>query len=152
MRMRLRRRLLRVLAPFAAGFGAAACVIGTSWKTVNRVEGPVLVSLTHAVLDGDKREDFDEYVFIVADAMERGNIPGLVGFRIRKELFGDEVWTMSAWESEEALADFVRSDVHRKAMRVGRPAIVRMKTRRLTVDGAEVPIGWDRAQAEFDGE
>ncbi|MEM6532705.1 MAG: hypothetical protein AAF654_08770 [Myxococcota bacterium] len=141
------RRFVRFLTPVAAAVGAVACVVGTPWKRFEPPTGPVLVSITHAVLNPNARDAFDDYVFVVADAMDRGEIPGLVGYRIRKEVFGDEVWTMSAWRSAKDLSAFVRSEVHARAIRAGRGAIVTMTSKRVTLSADEIPLGWDRAEA-----
>ena len=103
----------------------------------------VVVQLTHAVLDPDLRRPFDEHTELVNDAMTAHE--GLIGYSLRKQLFGDEVWTLSVWRDEAALSDFVRSDVYRAAMESGAPAVVSMRSRKLDVPREDIPLSWKRA-------
>lgn len=105
----------------------------------------VIVAVTHAKLHWTKRAAFDRHIQIVADALPR--FPGLVGYSLRKQIFGDEAWTMSIWASHEAMQAFVRSPVHRAAVAAGRPAIKSMRYRAVEVASSELPIGWTRAVA-----
>ena len=45
--------------------------------------------------------------------------PGLIGYSIRAR-FPMKYWTMSAWESNAHLLDFIRTTIHGKAMTVTR--------------------------------
>lgn len=110
----------------------------------------VVVSLTHAVVDPDRRRAFDAYTQKLAASME--SQPGLVGFSLRKELFGNEAWTMSAWESEEALIAFSASPAHREAVDASREALVRARFCRLTVQARELPLSWSRVLEILDSE
>src|SRR5207237_844008 len=44
--------------------------------------------------------------------------PGLIGFTFRAKLFRHRFWTLSAWEDEKALMDFVGKVPHRDTMKV----------------------------------
>ena len=98
----------------------------------------VILALTHAVLDPKKRKPFDRYIGQVADGIEEHS--GLVGFSMGKQLFGDEVWTVSVWSDREALSGFVRSDLHRAAMDAGRPAVRAIRTCSLESSPALLPV------------
>ena len=105
----------------------------------------VVVALTQAVLhdDGAKRPQFWDYVVQVeATLAER---PGFVGYSLRRELLGDNAWTMTVWSDEASLDGFVRSDVHQAAIREAMEALACARFARVEVDRSEIPIAWDRA-------
>ena len=54
-------------------------------------------------------------------------------------------WTMTVWESEEALMDFVVSPVHAEAMGAFDDVSVGGETRSLWLPTEELPMSWDRA-------
>jgi heme-degrading monooxygenase HmoA len=143
--LRSRGRLLLAALSVSAG-----CVVGRPWRAPDVApppgDGPVLVSVTYAVLDERRRGDFDDYITTVSDAMAAGEFEGLVGYAIRKELFGDEVWTASAWVDEAALRRFVTSATHQQAIERAGRAIARMETRRLSLPRSELPIAWERVE------
>lgn len=112
---------------------------------VETPDGTVVVALTRGVLDGARRGPFDRSTGDVAGGMN--DVPGLVGFSFRRELLGDVVWTMSVWEDEASLRAFVRSPLHREAMREGRAATEEFLFHSFTVPAAEIPIPWSRAEA-----
>lgn len=134
------------------------CAIGYPFQGPGFVDGKVspdcpeaVVVVTHAVLDAEKRDAFDDHIGRVAEHLQ-GLPPssGLIGFSLRKELFGDQVWTLSAWRDEAALRAFMGSPVHREAMRAGEPAIRLFRTHTFRVAGSELPLGWKRAIAILD--
>lgn len=110
----------------------------------------VTVVLTHAVVYPDRRGPFDDYTRKVAASIERS--PGLVGFSMRREILGDEAWTMSIWTSPEAVEAFVRSDLHLDAMEAASDAIRRTRFRQFELPASAVPLSWDDALARFEGE
>ena len=48
---------------------------------------------------------------------EMRSMPGFVGYALKTYPFRREFLTLSGWESESAMRDFVRCDAHRAAMR-----------------------------------
>src|SRR5947208_3473430 len=46
---------------------------------------------------------------------------GLVGFSLRAKILAREFYTLSVWEDERALDDFVRAEPHRGTMGAMRP-------------------------------
>ncbi len=104
----------------------------------------VVVALTHAVLTGD-RSTFDEQSRQVADSMESHE--GLIAYSVRKQLLGNERWTMTVWTDEEALARFVQSRVHRRAIEQGMPALGNTRFHHFQIPASELPLSWSRALA-----
>lgn len=144
---RLTLAMLRGLlcAPIAALIGA--CAVGTPVETraLRTTAGPgavpLEVSITHAVIDPARRGDFDRWTRRVNAGLDAQ--PGLLAHAIRKELFGDQVWTFTAWASAADRARFVESTTHRRAMDESSTGIAAMRSVRLTLAPAELPADWD---------
>ncbi|MEL6715824.1 MAG: antibiotic biosynthesis monooxygenase [Planctomycetota bacterium] len=111
--------------------------------TVDAPPGGLVVALTEGVLDRSRRRPFDRAIRDVDRGM--ASQPGLVGYALRKELFGSRVWTMSVWESEEALRRFVRSGLHRDAMQRGGEATLEFRYHSFRAQPGEFPVPWERA-------
>jgi len=70
---------------------------------------------------------------------------GLVGFTMRAKLLRHGFWTLSAWEDERAMMDFVRRSPHRDAMAVLQPHMAETAFVRWSVKGADLPLRWEDA-------
>ena len=70
---------------------------------------------------------------------------GLMGFSFRAKILARDFYTLSAWEDEQALDDFVRAEPHRGAMGTMRPHMAETKFVRWTLKGSEVPPSWREA-------
>lgn len=128
----------------------SGCAIGTPWPRIESrpeagAQAPVVLVLTRVVVDGPNRSEFDRQNRRVLDSMPTH--PGLIGFAARRELFGNQGWTMSVWVDDEARRRFVGSTVHREAMQQARPSLLTVDTRRLTVARQDLPQGWEQALA-----
>jgi len=138
------RRCARALGSILPAFLVSACTVGMPFRgpgldpAAADAPGDVVLAVTHAVLDPETRGDFDDYIFAVADTLD-GAVPGLVGYSIRKEIFGDEVWTMSVWRDDASLETWSRSPKHREAIAKVGGAIVTLRTGRFRVP-AEAPL------------
>ena len=130
------------------------CTISTPFKgpgydrgqgvTGNSGGDTVVVALTHAML-GEQRRNFDRGVERVVDSLAQQ--PGLIGYSLRRELFGNEAWTMTVWRDEASLDAFVRSSAHQQAIREGAGDLAGANFRRFELPAAELPIDWDTALA-----
>ena len=123
------------------------CAIGTPWPRLaagapEQAEEPVVLVLTRVVVDSRQRREFDRQNSRVLASM--GTHPGLIGYAARRELFGDQGWTMSVWANDEARATFVRSAVHREAVTRSMPALRTVELKRLTVPRKDLPADWDQ--------
>jgi len=122
------------------------CAIGTPWPRLapdspeQGAEQVVLV-LTRAVVDAARRSEFDRQNNRVLASM--GNQPGLIGYAARRQLIGDQGWTMSVWADDEARAAFVHSPTHREAIAKSLPALRVVELKRLTVSRKDLPADWD---------
>lgn len=142
--MRVHRLALMLLAPLLGG-----CAIGLPYQDLSAgrpASGPTrVVALTYAVLDADKRAPFDRASAEVIRSL--AGQPGIVGYKLRREILGDAVWTMTVWESEAARAAFVGSPVHRAAIQTGSAAVRQGRFAHVEVPAAEAPLSWKRALA-----
>ena len=124
-----------------------ACAISTPFPRL-KVSGagaddPVVVVLTHIVVDSSQRSEFDRQTRRVIGSLPSHN--GMLGYSARRQLFGNEAWTMSVWASDADRAGFVRSAVHQEAIAKSAPAVVNIQLKRLSLKREDVPAGWPRA-------
>lgn len=122
------------------------CAIGTPWPRLaphgaEPGNETVVLVLTRVVVDTRQRSEFDRQNRRVLASM--GSQPGLIGYAARRQLFGDQGWTMSVWADDEARAAFVRSAVHREAIAQSLPALRAVELKRMTVARKDLPANWD---------
>ncbi|AOF82336.1 antibiotic biosynthesis monooxygenase family protein [Methyloversatilis sp. RAC08] len=127
---------------------AGACALSTPFPRIDRAvageaDDTVVLVLTHIIVDGARRDEFDRQTRRVIDSMSTQ--PGLIGYSARRELFGNEAWTMSVWASDAARARFVRSAVHQEAIAKSESAIVTVRLKRLNMARKDVPRDWAAA-------
>lgn len=67
---------------------------------------------------------------------------GLVGYSLKADLVATTFWTVSVWQSEEALARFARSAAHREAMAAIGPHMAGPVIETSTARGADLPPSW----------
>jgi heme-degrading monooxygenase HmoA len=109
----------------------------------------VIVVITEVRLGGDRsqRSQFWNQVWTVEKSLPKQ--PGLVGYALRREIFGTTAWTMTLWKDEASIRAFVRSGVHRNAVMDGLPATFDtrfVRFRRLKDAG---PPDWAEAIAQL---
>lgn len=128
------------------GLALGGCTIGTPYRSTG-VAAPdeVVVAITQASVDPAQRRLFDTQLDRVVGLLPKQ--PGLVGWSLRKELFGTEAWTLTAWTDEAARAAFVADPVHAAAIRASAPAVTGTRFARVRVAAKEMPLGWERALA-----
>jgi heme-degrading monooxygenase HmoA len=105
-----------------------------------RLDEEVLVAVTHARVDGAKRKLFDEGATRVLASL--ASQPGLVGYSVRRQIFGDEVWTATIWTDEASMIRFVRSPDHVRAASESRSAVRSIEYFRLRVRRSALPVSW----------
>ena len=75
--------------------------------------------------------------------------PGLVGYGLRADILGGRFWTLSAWESEEALGSFARALPHSDIMRKLRPHMGPTQFVTWQATGTALPVTWETALAKL---
>jgi heme-degrading monooxygenase HmoA len=144
----LSRFTMRTLVALACLPWLGACTVSMPYRSVERgatgsPDDKLLVSVTHATLDPDKRAPFDRHTMLVNSAMLAQ--PGLVAYSLRRELLGNDVWTLTIWRDEASRTNFFMSEQHQQAMASGSGAIETMRYRRMEIRRSELPFSWDRA-------
>jgi quinol monooxygenase YgiN len=71
--------------------------------------------------------------------------PGAIGYALRAKVFSRNFWTLSVWEDEEALMDFVSKIPHAEAMRAMTPRMGPTKFTQWKVAGSSLPLNWNEA-------
>jgi hypothetical protein len=71
--------------------------------------------------------------------------PGAIGYRLRAKIWSRQFWTLSVWESDGALMDFVAKVPHREVMKELAPLMGATSFSRWKLLGSGVPPRWDEA-------
>jgi Domain of unknown function (DUF3291) len=70
---------------------------------------------------------------------------GAAGYSMRAKVLSRKFWTLSVWESERALMDFVLNLPHGDVMKSLAPHMGATKFTRWKLPGSAVPPNWDDA-------
>lgn len=98
------------------------------------------VVVTHAQIGRAGR-----LTFALASVRLVGKMPGTPGLLFQRQgirRLGAEVWTMTAWESADAMRSWVRSPRHAAAMREAAFAIRSMKTFHMRCERTAPKVDW----------
>jgi hypothetical protein len=71
---------------------------------------------------------------------------GLIGYSLAAELMLKRFWTLSVWEDQQSLMDFVREIPHSRIMQELAPHMEKTQFTRWNVRASEIPIPWATAQ------
>jgi hypothetical protein len=71
--------------------------------------------------------------------------PGAVGFAMRAKVLSRKFWTLSVWESDRALMEFVANVPHGKIMKALAPHMGATAFTRWKIRGSQIPPRWDDA-------
>jgi quinol monooxygenase YgiN len=116
-------------------------------STAANPDETVVVVLTQGRIDRKHRAEFDRQTGHVADSMAAQ--PGLLGYSIRREVFGNTVWTLTMWKTDEARVKFLASTPHRRAIMKSGVAVLDMQSWRADVAVDQLPTSWAEALAAF---
>ncbi|MEU9331978.1 DUF3291 domain-containing protein [Streptomyces sp. NPDC048290] len=72
--------------------------------------------------------------------------PGAHGATLKAEVFKRTFWTLSAWESAEALKEFARSGTHAPTSRKLAPRMRDAAYASWTTSADQLPVDWDEAR------
>jgi len=71
--------------------------------------------------------------------------PGAIGYSMRAKVFSRRFWTLSVWESDRAVMDFVAKVPHAEVMKELAPHMGATSFTRWKLFGSGVPPRWDDA-------
>jgi len=72
---------------------------------------------------------------------------GAFGYSFIAYMLKKEFWTMSVWEDEASLSDFVKTGAHLRTMReLSRYLSPERRFVKVRIKGSDVPMTWDRAK------
>lgn len=156
LRSNSRRLCIRLLTAIGLLAFVSGCAISTPFKGpgYSRKDGVtlenadnVMVGMSYVLLkdDSDARAAFWEEMSNVRAVMF--SMDGLVGYSVRRELFGDQGWTVSVWRDEPSMEAFVRSPEHVRAVRRGFAALADARFARVVVPAEDIPLSWERIEA-----
>lgn len=77
---------------------------------------------------------------------------GLAGYTLLARPLAKKFWTLSAWESNEALETFVNDPPHLRIMSALAPHMEKTLFLRWAVKGSNLPLRWNDALARFGAE
>jgi hypothetical protein len=76
--------------------------------------------------------------------------PGLLGYSLLAYILQKQFWTLSVWEGEAALQQFVVEPPHGQVMRALQEKMSQTRFVRWSMPGAEFPPRWPEALARRD--
>lgn len=71
--------------------------------------------------------------------------PGVIGYSFRAKLISRNFWTLSVWENEQSLMDFVTRIPHGEAMKAMIPHMGPTKFTQWKVNASALPLRWEEA-------
>jgi heme-degrading monooxygenase HmoA len=123
-------------------------VPATPWKTRREPEAereyPVLLTAL-PMRKLSRLPRFLRYVMQIRGQLNRTD--GLLGYSLLAKPLRSNYWTLSVWESNDALHRFIRESPHREAMAELPRYLSGFRTTRWTIRGNGVPPNWNDALA-----
>ncbi len=127
-------------APFAGpGFSPDTGLIGTA-------QDSYVASTTFIIVNSEDQDRFLQLAGAVIETM--GDMPGLVGYSLGASEKCGTSRTLTVWESEQAMFDFVVSDAHAAAMSQAESISEIGVVTHWDVSSDNVPPPWDEAKTE----
>jgi heme-degrading monooxygenase HmoA len=116
------------------------------WATLRRAEpGREYVALlSELYLDSVRTMPaFFSYSGKIQAQLKRS--PGLIGFSLNAHVFRKKFWTLSVWESDEAIALFVHEKPHKDVMAALQGKLRNARFIRWRISGFQCPPSWAHA-------
>lgn len=71
---------------------------------------------------------------------------GLIGYSLQAQPLSRQFWTLSAWENQQVLMNFVRQLPHGKIMQTLAPHMGKTQFVQWKTSGSDIPLNWDAAK------
>jgi hypothetical protein len=75
--------------------------------------------------------------------------PGVIGYSLLAKPFARKFWTLSAWEDQQSLNNFVGQIPHSKIMLAMALHMGKSQFAQWTVTASEIPLNWAAAKARL---
>src|SRR5262249_51246791 len=75
--------------------------------------------------------------------------PGVIGYSLDAKPFARKFWTLSVWEDQQSLNNFVRQIPHSQIMQAMAPHMGKSQFAQWTVTETEIPLDWPSAKARL---
>jgi hypothetical protein len=75
--------------------------------------------------------------------------PGVIGYTLEAKPFSRKFWTLSAWEDQQSLNNFVRQIPHSQVMQALAPHMGKSQFAQWSVTHTEIPLDWSSAKARL---
>jgi hypothetical protein len=77
--------------------------------------------------------------------MQLRETPGVIGYSLRARLLSRNFWTLSVWEDQKSLMDFVAKIPHGEAMKAMVSSMGPSKFTQWKVNASALPLRWEDA-------
>lgn len=146
-------RLLQVTSLAVAGLALTAFSISTpfTYPRGNAVKANnAKLVVTHAYIrEGQSTPFYSRSEDVVKSLKDQ---PGLLAYSVRRQLFGNQAWTLTLWDSENSKSAFIRSSAHQKAMAEASSVLHCARFLRVDWSGEVTNLGWDEVLERLDTE
>ena len=146
-------RLLQVTSLAAAGLALTAFSVSTPFvypQGKAAIAQNAKLVVTHAFIQEGKSGPFYSRSEEVVKSL-RGQ-PGLLAYSVRRQLFGNQAWTLTLWESENSKSAFIRSSAHQLAMAEASSVLSCARFLRVDWSGEVKNLDWDDVLDRLDTE
>ena len=147
--MKLSLILLFLSGLFLQGCTLASPFIGPKYdKKSGRLTLPpdqtVVMAITNAKLDRKTRRGFDKSSEEIYSTIDKYD--GYVGGSVRFRILDEEVWTMTLWEDQKSLKNFVDSRQHLDAMYMTNQAMKQFRHFNIELPARDLPYSWSQVE------
>lgn len=147
--------LVTALVALATGCEIATPLEGPRYDEESGVQPPtpdghVIVALTKATTGDRGSKNFDAETDRVIASLKTQD--GLIAWSVRKELLGDDAWTMTVWRDEAALDAFLDGAVHTRAVERAYDELEASRFARFRMNADQLPLDWERAKRILQGD
>ena len=146
-------RLLQVTSLAAAGLALTAFSISTPFvypQGKAAIAKNAKLVVTHAFIQEGKSGPFYSLSEEVVKSLQ--GQPGLLAYSVRRQLFGNQAWTLTLWESENSKSAFIRSSAHQLAMAEASSVLSCARFLRVDWSGEVKNLDWNDVLDRLDTE
>jgi hypothetical protein len=124
------------------------CMIPLPWKSMAKpIGGKDYVAMVSFLLLKQYRL-IPKFLLLTFETQRQlARSSGLVGYSVYAELLKKRFWTLSVWQDNQSLMDFVAAVPHGRIMQQLAPHMGTTRFEQWTASAAEIPLKWPAARA-----